>query len=282
MRRVSKAVIGAAITVIASASLVAASATTYSGSHGLTLTTTGLARYPGYCGNARYRITGNYRSAPYWDVEVTVTDPRGQWDGGGYYYSGADLPTIQDTVYLCTDIDIPGSYRVAVVVEEDNSDYILQAKYSLTGHFTFTRIPRATPRLSVTRAKSGRPSWKITGRLTRAGKPWAAHRVQIQAKAYGSLVQGRAREDDEQERRRDLDLHPHREERREDPAPAQQRRQQHHPAHPLAQFPRHEEISRRSARTAPPERSRPCKGGARTAGSSKQCTVVANQWISSP
>lgn len=185
MRRSNKIVIGVAIVVIASFTLVGASATTYAGSHGLSLTTQGLALYPDYCGNAHYRVTGNYRSAAHWDVDVTVTDPKGRWAGGGYYFKEYDQPTIQDNVYLCSNIDTAGTYRVAVAVEEQNSDYELQAKYSLNGSFTFSRLPKAATRLAVSRSKSGKHSWKITGRLTRAGKPWPGHKVQFQMKLYG-------------------------------------------------------------------------------------------------
>lgn len=165
---------------------VSASARTYRGTNGLTLTTYGLALYPDYCGNASYRIVGNYRLAAYWDVDVTVTDPKGRWDGGGYYYKGGDASTISDKVYLCANYDTGGTYKVAVAVEEWNGNYDLQRKYSLNGYFTFARIPKASSRLTVRRTKSGRHSWNVKGRLTRSGRSWASRYVQLQAYTYGS------------------------------------------------------------------------------------------------
>ena len=35
----------------------------------------------------------------------------------------------------------------------------------------------------MTKTRKGAHSWKMVGRLTKAGKPWSGHRVQIQAYA---------------------------------------------------------------------------------------------------
>lgn len=201
MRRSKPVVLAVAVSMVAALALpsacasrssisqvtttVAAAGRTYNGTNGLTLTTYGLALYPTYCGNASYRIAGRFNDAVYWSVDVTVTDPKGQWDGGGYYYEGADSSPITDKVYLCAGIDTAGTYKVAVAVEEWNEDYNLQRKYSLNGYFAFSRIAKASSRLSVTRTKSGRSSWNINGRLTRSGKSWPARSVQLQAYKYG-------------------------------------------------------------------------------------------------
>jgi hypothetical protein len=128
---------------------------------------------------------GNYRYAADCTVDVRVTDPKGGWAGADFSMKGYDSSTVSDKVTLCTDFDVKGSYTVAVAVQERDSDYNLKRKYSLNGYFTFTRIAKATSQLTVARAKSGRHSWLIKCRLTRAGRSWPSRTVQLQAYSYG-------------------------------------------------------------------------------------------------
>jgi hypothetical protein len=150
----------------------------------LTLTTQDLQLWPSHCGTAAYSVSGPALQAYRWDVSVTVTDPYGVHADFAYFYDGAGVTA--DSVYLCADYDRQGTYTVQADYETYDSSYTTTSRGTVTGSFTFSTIAKAGSSLSVTRTAYRAHSWKIRGRLTKDGAPWAGHPVTIQAYAAGA------------------------------------------------------------------------------------------------
>ena len=155
-----------------------AQAGTYPGGS-LTLTTGDLTVWPDHCGESHYSVSGSFKNAADWNVDLTVYDPHGVLSGGDYFDSSD--PVTSGTEYLCGDYDLPGRYRVTAEYETYDADYNTLEHQTVTGYFTFTKRTKQASSLTVTKTRLGAHKWKIVGRLTKAGKAWAGHRVQIQA-----------------------------------------------------------------------------------------------------
>jgi hypothetical protein len=149
----------------------------------LTLTTSNLTVWPDHCGSARYSVAGPFRNAASWTVDLNVYDPHGAWSDGDYFESSD--PVTSGAAHLCGTYDRPGRYRVTAEYETYDSDYNTIEHRTVTGHFTFTRRAKQASSLTVKKTRLRAHSWKMVGRLTKAGRAWPGHRVHIQAYVAG-------------------------------------------------------------------------------------------------
>jgi hypothetical protein len=68
------------------------------------------------CRNYRYRYEITAPDDGYWDLNVTLVDPRGKKVWFGYLYDGANPDKGRATFRLCRSQSVPGTYKLKSVV----------------------------------------------------------------------------------------------------------------------------------------------------------------------
>ena len=158
---------------------MAATAATTRGSE-ITVTAKDATVWSGDCDYAPYSIAVHDSWAD-WEADVTVRKPGGGVVDSDWLYPGSR----SGRSFLCSGLDRQGTYRVTVDWTARDENYDVVATETVNTTFKFTVRKKASTRLTVTTNHVRHGFWKMTGRLTQAGKPVAGRRVTVQAKVYG-------------------------------------------------------------------------------------------------
>lgn len=167
-----------------------ADAGTYPGDS-LTLTTRDLTVWGDNCGDARHSVAGPFQDAADWTVSLNVYNPRGHWVDGNVFAPWDSVTS--GAAVLCGGWDVPGRYRVTAEYETRDADANTLEQRTVTGYFTFARRAKQASTLTFKKTRLRAHSWKIVGRLTKAGRAWPGHRVHIQARAAGEWMTMKAK-----------------------------------------------------------------------------------------
>lgn len=118
-----------------------------------------------------------------WSADVAIDDPDGRYAFSDSYSGTARSKTFSFT--LCGEYDRPGLYRVQVLWEQYDADYISVATGEARTGFRYSLQPKAASRLVVGKAPYGSTGWRFTGRLTRTGSPYARQPVELWVRING-------------------------------------------------------------------------------------------------
>jgi hypothetical protein len=152
-----------------------AAAGTYSGG-GVTLTTSDIVYTSDDCFYSRYSLSGLDPEVAYY---LTIVDPSGAVADADFIWGQASAGGRSP---LCKGLDPVGRYTVTVEGEDEYGSM----SPVVVGHFRVRNLRKASSSLSVSRTTLREHSWRIEGKLTRAGKPWRGHKVTIQVWVNGT------------------------------------------------------------------------------------------------
>jgi hypothetical protein len=147
----------------------------------ITISAESVKVWPGGCKSSLLSLSvpGGYED---WAAEAVVVDPWGDEVAWPSFQPG----DTRDRTLLCAGLDRRGRYTVDVDWTAYDSAGDVVASSVVTTGFTFQVRPKQATRLRVVTRHPRHGFWTITGRLFKAGSPWARRAVTIEARVEGS------------------------------------------------------------------------------------------------
>ena len=150
----------------------------------ITVQSSNATVWPGNCKFSGYNVSVPDGYAD-WEAEVTVVAPNGTTSDEDWLT--ADSP--RGRTLLCAGEDRPGRYDVFVDWTAYDENFNEVASDGAVAPFVFTVRKKKPTRLTVKVQHVRHGFWKMTTKLTKAGKPFARQRVSMQANVgfWGNL-----------------------------------------------------------------------------------------------